>query len=1112
MQPFQRNLQKTLHLSILVCSMLFPAMGQVDRSGIVGLVTDASGASIAGAQVKVTNTATGQATEIRSDEGGRYSAPLLRVGVYTVAAEHPGFSRTVQSNVAVEVGQFATANLTLSVGAPTTQVDVTAAPPLVDTQSGSLGTVESGKRVMELPLNGRNFVQLAYLSAGANDGQSGGNLRQGTVENPRSQQRLSVNGLRTANNNWLLDGVDNTQLSNGGLIIMPPPDAIQEFRIEENAMSAEYGRGGSAINVVLKSGTNVLHGGAFGFIRNDALDARNFFDVNKAPLRQNQDGFYLGGPVKKNRLFLFGDYQTTHIRKGQTYSSTVPTAKMRNGDFSELGVPLYDPLTTDPVTGARTLLNPGNPYVVPASRIDPIGQKLLNYYPLPNQPGLTGNYVISPARPLNENSFDTRVDYAVTSRDQLFGHYSFDKVFVFQPAELGDRGGSNNNHAGPITNKYQHAAAGWTHTFGSSLLNDLHGGYYQPNVVGLGQGQGKNMSQAFGIPNSNRNYDSSQFVGIHPNNYQGIGDTEFSPERIAENLFQIADTVSWTRGKQHVNFGGDFRRQILNFFQLQAAQGEMSFSGQYTGNLAAGQAGNSLADMLLGIAATKYQDTAPGPWPTRYWDFGTFFQDDIRLTNKLTINLGLRYSIQSPPDGKIGNFQLDTLKVVNSWGPNAEPYAGIKFDKTNFAPRIGVAWTPFNDKTVVRAGFGIFYGTDGSSFDDLGLNPPNIGIYTATFNARDLPQASQFIGAGFPATIAAADPNVPSGDVRATGTTRLVPRIIEYNVNIQRQLGRDWVLQAAYVGTRGDRLWNHQVGDLNQPTQLLDTNFQNGTEFGRKYYSQLPKLNTIYPLDMSMFYLRYNALQTGITKRFSQGLNVDVHYTFAKNLGTADGLVGGNVQNIYDVNASRGPVQPDIRHRLVGSYLYELPFGKGRRYLSHAPRAVDTVLGGWQTTGIFTAQSGSAYTPTLSSDLTNTGSPSPRPDLIHNPYDFSFNIPGQQALGCPGGYQTLQCWFNPAAFVLPQLAPGQKSARQYGNAGTGTLRGPDLVDFDFGGIKNFRLTERQTLQFRAELFNLANHPNFAASGGRVNARGGQRISSTIPDNQREVQLALKWMF
>ncbi len=265
MQPFQRNLQKTLYLSLLAGSMLVPALGQVDRSGIIGLVTDQSGAFIAGAQVKVTNTATGQTTEVRSDEGGRYSASLLRVGVYTVAAEHPGFARTVQSNVVVEVGQFATANLTLSVGEPTTQIDVTAATPLVDTQSGSLGTVESEKRVVELPLNGRDFVQLAYLSAGANDGEAGGNLRQGTVENPRPEQRLSVNGLRTANNNWLLDGVDNTQLSNGGLIIMPPPDAIQEFRIEENSMSAEYGRGGSAINVVLKSGTNALHGGAFAF-------------------------------------------------------------------------------------------------------------------------------------------------------------------------------------------------------------------------------------------------------------------------------------------------------------------------------------------------------------------------------------------------------------------------------------------------------------------------------------------------------------------------------------------------------------------------------------------------------------------------------------------------------------------------------------------------------------------------------------------------------------------------------------------------------------------------------------------------------------------------------
>src|SRR5215510_11493033 len=1106
---------RTLRFVFLsLCLILFGAKAvsaQLDRGGIVGIVTDESQAVLPGATIAITNIETGQITTMITDTAGRYAGALLRIGTYTVTAEQIGFSKTVQSNVLVSVGQVANVNLVLKVGTIDEQVQVIDAPPLIDAQSSSIGTIETAARIVALPLNGRNFIQLAYLSAGANDGQAGGNLRQGTVENPRPQQRLSVNGLRTANNNWLLDGVDNNQYSNGGLLIMPAPEAIREFRIEENSMSAEFGRGGSAVNVVLKSGTNTIHGGAYAFIRNSALDARNFFDTVKSPLKQNQDGFFAGGPLKENRIFAFGDYQTTHIRRGMTFRSTVPTAKMRTGDFSELGVQLYDPLTTNPISGERSLLNPENPSLIPPSRIDPTGQRILNYYPLPNLPGLSANYVLNVVRPLDQHTFNTRLDFTLTAKDQLFTHYSFDNVSVFQPAELGTKGGSANNHAGPINNRYQHWALGWTHTF-DTLINDFHGGFFRPTVVGLPQNASASHQPFVVIPNSNRDNNSTHLLGIHPSSYQGLGDTEFSPERIAENLYQIADTVSLIRGKHKMKFGGDFRRQQLNFFQLQSAQGEMAFGGQYTSNLTTGRGGNSLADILLGLPINKYQDTARGTWPSRFWDFAAFIQDDVRATDRLTLNLGLRYSIQSPPNGRIGNFDLNTLKVVNSWGDNPVNHAGIKFDKKNFGPRVGLAWSPFGERTVVRAGLGIFYATDGSSFDDLGLNPPNLGIYTVTYSARDIPRADQYISAGFPAVIAFADPNFPSGNVRATGSTRLVPYIMESNLNIQHQLGRTWMVQIGYVGTRALRLWNHQVGDLNQPLLPLDTNFQNASNFGRRFYNQLPNLQSVLPLDMSMFDLNYHSLQAVINKTLSNGLTLRATYTFAKNLGTADGLVGGNIQNIYNVGAEKGPVQPDLRHRLTISYVYELPFGKGRAFLTNAPRAVDALLGGWQVSGITIAQSGAAYVATLASDLTNTGSSSPRPDLIHDPYDFSFDIPGQKALGCPGEQQTLQCWFNPAAFALPPLAPGQKVARQFGNAGRGTLRGPDLINFDLAVMKTFNVTEQHKLQFRTEFFNVANHPNFATSGSRVNANGGQRITSTVPENQREIQFALKWSF
>ena len=1086
---------------------------QVDRGGIVGTVTDATGASVPEASVLITNTATNETTRLVTTGDGSYVANLLRIGTYSVAAEKQGFQRTVQPEVVVGVGEVVRVDIELQVGAITQTLEVTGAAGLIQTETSSLGTIETQRRIVDLPLNGRNFIQLAYLGPGANSGQTGTNVSGGVFENERANEALSVNGLRVSNNNFLLDGVDNNEFGLGGIIILPPPDAIQEFRTEENSMSAEFGRGGAAVNVVLKSGTNDVHGGAYEFIRNEKLDARNFFDASRPSFRQNQFGFYLGGPIRKDRTFIFGDYQGIRIRQGLTEVSTVPTALMRTGDFSELGTPIFDPNSTDPVTGARQLINPADPFVIPADRIDPVGQAIVNLYPAPNRPGagIFDNFLLNPKRVNDQDSFDIRVDHRFREEDQLFVHYSFGDIDSLRPGPLGDLGGSECCPS-RSKNRAQHAAAGWTHAFGPTLLNDLHGGAFRYRVDGLPLQFGNNLGDQLGIPNANRGDPTSSglpFIGI--SGFQALGDSLWTPEFVIENIFQIADTLSSVRGRHSLKFGADFRRQQRNFFQTTAPKGWFDFSGLYTQDLTTSEGGNGLADLLLGIPSFSEQDTLVGEYPTRYWDLAGFVQDDFRATPNLTLNLGFRYEVTAPANGRIGNFDLQRAIVVNAEGPNAVPHAGVKFDTNNMAPRVGLAWSPFGHKsTVIRSAFGVFYATEGNIFDDLGLSPPYLSVNSQVFSPLNIPPPEQLISSGFPDTVTFPDPNYPAGTVRTNGPKRIMPYILQWNFNIQEQLGQTWLVQVAYVGTRGVRLWNHESSNFNQPFSPLDSNFSVGN-FGRPYYDRLPDLDVILPLNFPQLCMIYHGFQTKVEKRFSQGLNLLAAYTLAKNLGTADGNVGGNIQNAYDLAAEKGPVQPDLRHRFVVSYLYELPIGKGKPFLNSMGRAADLVLGGWQVSGITTIRSGEAFTAGLSFDPTNTGSFSPRPDRIGDPADFSFDAATQQALDCPGGKQTLECFYNQAAFTVPQLAPGQTFARLFGNGGRTNLRGPDQVNFDLSILKNFQITEKHRLQFRAEFFNVANHPQFGLPDGTVDVPGGASISGTAND-ARQIQFALKYSF
>ena len=1085
-------------LLMFAVAMFFSApralLAQVTTGRIVGVVTDPSGSRVPDVTVTVTKTDTATATTVKTDNDGSYAVTNLNIGRYSISCEKPGFQRELQSNVDVQIGQIVRVDFSLKVGVVAQTVEVTGAPPLLESQTSALGTVETEQRIVDLPLNGRNFFKLAYLGPGANEGSTGTSAGAGSTDNNRPGMSLSVNGLRVFDNNFLLDGMDNNEFGNGTVVIQPPPDAIEEFRVEENSMDAEFGRGGAMVNLVLRSGTNQFHGSAWEFIRNDEVDARNYFESQRTPFQRNQFGGQLGGPIVKDKMFIFGSVQRTSFREGIPFISTVPTALMHAGDFSETGSALNQ------VSGLAVPI-PVGATSIPGADINPVGQNIVNLFPLPNIPnaGLTNNYSYSGKEKFDETSFEGRFDYDISQRDRFFAHYAFATPDSTQPSSLpGLTAGAGSGFSSNLDDRVQSAAGDWTHIFSPSLLNDARASFVRFRDNTLPIDFGSNAGNALGIPNADRGGNSSGLTKIEISGYQQLGDSLWTPETIVENVFQLADTLSWTHGKHTIKMGVDFRRQQRNFFQQTAPSGWYNFNGQYSGN--------SVADTLLGIPSFSLQDHLNGLDPTRYWDISEFFQDNIRVTPNLTVNAGLRYEVSSPAGGRVGNFDLATAVV------NTSPHGGVGYDLHDFAPRLGVAWTA-RPTTVVRLGGGIFYAPEGNIFDDLGLNPPNLVVLSHNYNSA---APGTFASDGFPATFPTVDPADPIGTVRTTvHADREIPRIYEWNATVQQQFGKNWLVQAAYVGTRSTNLFDHESGNLNQPLQPLDTNFSSDPSldpscatpagctgnYGRPYFGIDPGLTTILPLDDARLSMFYNSAQFSAQRKFSGGFNVLAAYTYAKSVGTADGNVQQcDVQNEHDIAAEKGPVTPDFRHRLTVSYVYELPYGKGKHFGGSANGVTRAVLGDWQVAGVTTAHSGEAFDALSGNgDLTNTGAASARLDMIHNPQDFSYDISEQAALGCSDpGHQTVDCWFNQAAFQAPALAPGQMNAHLFGDSGRAVLRGPDLVNFDFSVYKTFALTERVGLTFRSEFFNIFNHPNFnlpnVGSGGGSSGAGFVNIS------------------
>jgi hypothetical protein len=1041
---------------------------------IVGRVTDSSGATIQDATVVARNDSTGlERTTVTSDSGD-LEIPFLPVsGSYTLTVRKEGFQLQELKGIVLQVDQRARMDVALRVGNLSEKITVEDLAPIVNTESGAIGQVISNKRIVDLPLNGRNFVQLAALLPSAIIGTSG--TVGGTM--------VAVSGGRQSKTEFLLDGISINEQLFDGVVLRPSVDAILEFKVQANSFSAEYGRGNAVVNATIKSGTNQVHGTLFEFLRNDKLDARNFFIAKKAPYRQNQFGFALGGPVVlpkfdgHNKSFFFLNYEGTRIRQGRTSNVLVPSEAFRRGDFSSLSTPIRDPLTGIPFSGN----------IIPQNRIDPATVYFQQFMPAQNT--ATGTFAYAAPFMNDQNQGNARYDHIFSPRDTMSARYSINHLEAFNPGSYPTNGGSNQRQ------RVQNLIASETHIFSPTVVNDLRLGYTRMHNANLNQGLGTNYTGQAGIGGfefTSLNFPGFPSLGI--TGFQGIAGNAYQPLVNPTNMYELIDTVAINKGAHNIKFGADLRNYRLTSTNSANSRGAFSFSGTYTGN--------GYADFLTGYPTSgsrSFPRNLFGLYETRYH---FFVEDDWKVTRNLTLNLGLRYELNLQPTAMLGqsarfNFQTQLWEVstykgqINTVSQQVAQFAYPKFasqivkatdvglpnkllynNYNDWAPRLGLAWRPFGDnKTVVRTGAGIFYLlTSGNN----AVSAPIINVpfivdeskQQATVNGFPTLQVQNF----FPAF--SSNANFVTPLTFGFNSHMKTPVLYQWNFAIQREITSNLSIEVAYVGNKGTHLEYALPVNLPmvsstdlRPFQQRRPNPALGTG---SYYDNRNNSN-------------YNALEMKIEQRFSHGLNFLASYAWSKVIDGSTNEGGDGADNPFNLQTMRGLSNLDVGQRFVFSGGWEIPVGKGRTFMSAMPGAADAILGGWQLGGILTLQGGFPFTPSMSSDPANVAfSYARRPDVV--------------GTGKVDKCTAERC-FNIADFKVP--AP-----YTIGNAGRNILRGPGIANLDFSIFKNFMFTERMYLQFRAEAFNALNHTQFnnpntnielPNSGGRIFSARDARI-------------------
>jgi hypothetical protein len=1061
-------------------------LAQVPSAVLTGVVKDPAGALVPGVKVTAINTGTNLSRQVTTDESGTYRIAPLNPGPYRLEAEASGFKKAVIADIVLEVGQQVRADVELQVGEVTQTLEVTGQQSLVNTESNLIGGIINQSRVVTLPLNGRNFMELTTLTAGIAEGTG-----SAAIVNKRAPTSA---GMPHQDNNYQLDGADNKEAFFHSWNLGPSVDAIQEFSIQVGQYSAEFGSGGGAvINVVTKSGTNQLHGTLWEFLRNDKLDARNFFlrpDQTIAPLRRNQFGAAIGGPIIRNKMFLFGNYDGTRIRQGQFRSAMVPTATQIGGNMSGYNKVIRDPQTGQPF--------PNN--IIPTQRLDPIAQALAKFYPAPNNPNPVQNYSINASARDDMDSGLFRYDWRITDKHDLMVRYGIQNIDRYTPGTFPQVGGLI------VPQKPQNLAANLTSVLTPRFLNEFRASYGRQIHRQRGQNSGNPIAANAGVPFAPRQGPGAGFVeGI------GLGNTIFSalgeqqPWFLTVNTFQWYDGITWTRGKHNIKAGADIRRHRADAFLGTRLNNQYTFSGQFTGD--------GFTDFLLGNMASSsiaLAENETGRFRRSMLAF--YVLDDWKVTPKLTLNIGLRYEFAQVPRELGGLTPSFDPSLANGQGGlrfpkqnrNAEPfYRNIRpdlgfgyldretlftSDRNNFAPRFGFAYRPFGGtRTVMRGGYGIFY----SSAQLMNLVQNSVTGPPAQLWAGYTSDLNR------PTLTWAGDVNNPNGSLATaifgvlTGPEGqwLDGYTQQWSFSLGQELVKGTVVEVQYLGSKGTHLENSMDYNATQPGP--------GSVQQRIPW---PKWNRVFGFNSSGA-ASYHGLLVSAEKRMGKGLMFKGAYTFSKTLAKNGARSTGNVgqvQNPFNLRLNDGYSVDNVPSRFTANFIYDLPFGRGQKFGAAMPRMADLFLGGWQLSGIFTWHNGYHLTAPAIAAANCNSSPTNicRPDVLR-PWVL-------------GGSGLVTPKWDRDAFDWPlNTAKHPAQPPRFGNSAMNILRGNGINTWDAGIFKNFVFKENYRLEFRTEMFNAFNHTNFASPNTSVeNPNFGRTFSTSI--GPRTIQFALKF--
>ncbi|ADV81330.1 TonB-dependent receptor [Terriglobus saanensis] len=1079
-----------------------PVYAQSTTADVVGTVTDKSGAVVPNAAVELTNLDTREKRTDVTDSSGQYSFTLLKPNHYSLKVAASGFKANSINSFSLAAGDRAREDSHLDIGSADEVVSVDAAPPSLHTDTSALTTTITEKATQELPLNGRNYINLVQLTAGATEGLNNGLASGNRPDDRRLTSSVSVNGQSDVINNQLIDGMDNNERVIGSIGVRPSVDAIQEVNIQTNVFTAEVGRSaGAMINVITKSGTNQFHGTVYEFFRNDVLNAQPFkFGANipKPKWRQNQFGGSLGGPIFKDRTFFFADYEGFNLVRGlNPVQTTVPTAFERAnvGDFT-------DNFTTD-ANGVKkyTLVNPT------VTSIDPIGRQYLNLFPLPTTTGFANNYTVSPRNSQFSKTADGRIDHRFSNGDLFYLRYTYNGVntnigglfpAVGTAAGTIFPGGNLSSYPGPATSRAHQGQLNYVHVFTPNLLIELKGGYTLLNNAQYPLNYGQNINAQFGQPNINVSGRTAELSAVTINQGSNLGARP--PIIYLENTFQYEGMLNWTHGKQSIKFGAGLIRRQDTITQTDTANGSWTFTDFST--LLAGDYLNATRNAIL------YQPR------NRTWEPHAFLQDDYRLTSTFTVNLGIRYDLFTPyteVSNLMSNFDTDLGRIVVAGQNGIDNHANIRTDYRNVAPRLGFAYTPIS-RTVVRGGFGMSYAPENMTSGAALVNQPFTAAY-GPFTPGTADAAFKKFANGLPTSVP-TNAITPTGSVSAALDPHFKSSYIEqFNLTVEREFAGN-VASVSYVGELGRRL-AYYLSDYNAATPNFQTyadpnnplvpasapfyttaaspalsSFNYNTL--RRFYAQQPGITSIPYLTTNAI-SSYHALQAVLKRRYSKGLDLQVTYTLAHGLDDAE-TISNNGGNGFGSVASQistleyGNANLDVRQRVTGTFNYTLPFGNNLRGVA------GVLAKGWQANGLIVWNTGMPFSVT---NITNRSGTRPgvatsdRPNMVASPRV---------------SHPTIGAWFNTSTFQFQQVGT-------VGNERRNQLYGPGLQRVDLSLFKNFQLMEKLNLELRTEAFNVLNTAQFAYPTAILgNAANGTISSTANAYNPRLIQFAARFKF